>query len=45
MARIDRPLSPHLGVYRWEISNSLSILHRMTGVMLSAGARSYSLDG
>jgi len=38
MARIDRPLSPHLGVYRWEISNALSILHRMTGVMLSIGS-------
>ncbi len=38
MARSDRPLSPHLGIYRWEIANSLSILHRMTGVMLSAGA-------
>ena len=38
MARIDRPLSPHLGVYRWEISNALSIMHRMTGVMLSIGS-------
>ena len=38
MADGDRPLSPHLGIYRWEISNSLSILHRMTGVMLSVGA-------
>lgn len=38
MSRSDRPLSPHLGVYGWEISNTLSILHRMTGVMLSFGA-------
>ena len=38
MARGDRPLSPHLGIYRWQISNTLSILHRMTGVMLSIGA-------
>ena len=38
MARAERPLSPHLGVYRWQISNSLSILHRATGVMLSLGA-------
>lgn len=38
MADGDRPLSPHLDIYRWEISNSLSILHRMTGVMLSVGA-------
>lgn len=37
MARIDRPLSPYL-IYRWEISNTLSFLHRMTGVMLSIGS-------
>ena len=38
MTPSDRPLSPHLGIYRWDISNGLSILHRMTGVMLSIGA-------
>lgn len=32
-----RPLSPHLQVYRWLITSTLSILHRMTGVALSAG--------
>lgn len=32
-----RPLSPHLQVYRWQISNTLSILHRLTGVALSIG--------
>ncbi len=32
-----RPLSPHLQVYRWLISNTLSILHRLTGVALSFG--------
>jgi succinate dehydrogenase / fumarate reductase cytochrome b subunit len=37
MAQSNRPLSPHLDIYRWEISNTLSILHRMTGVMLSLG--------
>lgn len=31
-----RPLSPFLG-YRWGITNTLSILHRVTGVMLSLG--------
>ncbi len=38
MDRVDRPLSPHLGVYRWQITNGLSILHRATGVALSLGA-------
>ena len=38
MAQTERPLSPHLGIYSWQISNTLSILHRATGVMLSLGA-------
>lgn len=33
----DRPLSPHLQVYRWPLSMALSILHRATGVFLAAG--------
>jgi succinate dehydrogenase / fumarate reductase, cytochrome b subunit len=34
----ERPLSPHLQVYRWQITMTLSILHRVTGVALVAGA-------
>lgn len=37
MAQPDRPLSPHLQVYRWQITNTLSILHRLTGVALGVG--------
>ena len=33
----DRPTSPHLQIYRWQIGNSLSILHRLTGIALSLG--------
>ena len=33
----NRPLSPHLSIYRWPITMTLSILHRMTGVALSIG--------
>lgn len=33
----QRPLSPHLQVYKWEISMTMSILHRITGVALSVG--------
>lgn len=33
----DKPLSPHLQVYRPQITSVLSILHRMTGVFLSLG--------
>ena len=32
-----RPLSPHLQIYRWQISNTLSIIHRLTGAGLSVG--------
>ena len=37
MSNFDRPLSPHLSIYRWPITMALSILHRMTGVALSLG--------
>ena len=37
MPERKRPLSPHLTVYKWEVSNSLSIFHRMSGIALSAG--------
>ncbi|MDF3019568.1 MAG: Succinate dehydrogenase cytochrome b556 subunit [Steroidobacteraceae bacterium] len=32
-----RPLSPHLGVYKFMYTLSLSILHRITGVAASVG--------
>lgn len=32
----DRPLSPHIQVYRPQITSVLSILHRITGVALTA---------
>ncbi len=33
-----RPTSPHLGIYRWQITMTLSILHRASGVVLYSGA-------
>lgn len=33
-----RPLSPHLQVYRWQLTMLLSIAHRASGVALSVGA-------
>src|SRR5579859_2628873 len=38
MAADNRPLSPHLGVYRWQITMTMSILHRATGVALAVGS-------
>jgi succinate dehydrogenase / fumarate reductase, cytochrome b subunit len=31
----ERPLSPHITVYRWAYTMTLSILHRITGVALA----------
>lgn len=36
--RGDRPLSPHLTIYRPQMTSVLSILHRVTGVGLTLGA-------
>lgn len=38
MARVPRPLSPHLQVYRPQLTSVLSIMHRMSGVVLGAGS-------
>lgn len=34
----ERPLSPHLQVWRWHITMATSIAHRITGVALYVGA-------
>lgn len=38
MSASQRPLSPHLQIYRPQWTSVLSILHRITGVILSVGA-------
>mgnify|MGYP002131602007 CR=1 FL=1 len=35
MASQQRPLSPHLQVYRWQVQMVTSILHRATGLFLA----------
>jgi len=37
MNKASRPLSPHLSIYRWPLTMTLSMLHRGTGVALSVG--------
>ena len=37
MTTDPRPLSPHLQVYRWQLTSVLSILHRATGIALAVG--------
>ena len=34
----ERPLSPHLTIYRWQVTMLASITHRATGIALSFGA-------
>ena len=38
MTTKNRPLSPHLQVYRWQITMVMSIAHRATGVALALGS-------
>jgi succinate dehydrogenase / fumarate reductase cytochrome b subunit len=37
MVSPQRPLSPHLQIYRWQLTSVMSILHRITGVALAVG--------
>lgn len=37
MDHTRRPLSPHLGIYRWQVQMVSSILHRATGIALAVG--------
>lgn len=38
MAELDRPLSPHLQIWRWRLHMMLSIAHRATGMINVLGA-------
>ena len=35
--QISRPLSPHLGIYRWTVTQAMSTAHRITGIALYGG--------
>jgi len=34
----ERPLSPHLTIWRWQVTMLASIMHRATGMALAGGA-------
>lgn len=38
MNTADRPLSPHLQIYRWPVTMASSIMHRVSGMWLSVGS-------
>lgn len=35
--KANRPLSPHIGIYRWRVTMIMSIIHRITGIGLYFG--------
>nr|XP_018898435.1 PREDICTED: succinate dehydrogenase cytochrome b560 subunit, mitochondrial-like [Bemisia tabaci] len=37
-ARLNRPLSPHLTIYQYQLTTVLSVSHRATGIILTAYA-------
>ena len=37
MRQTERPLSPHISIYRWPVTMVLSILHRITGIGMALG--------
>lgn len=37
MEKSQRPLSPHIQIYRWQLPMVLSIIHRATGIVLAIG--------
>jgi succinate dehydrogenase / fumarate reductase cytochrome b subunit len=39
----DRPVSPHLSIWRWHVTMASSILHRFSGLALYAAAIGFSL--
>ncbi|MFT5446234.1 MAG: succinate dehydrogenase / fumarate reductase cytochrome b subunit [Gammaproteobacteria bacterium] len=43
MSNLNRPLSPHLQVYRFPLTVILSITHRITGAALCAGVVALSV--
>lgn len=43
MAKNNQPLSPHLSIYKWQVTNTLSILHRFSGALLFLAAMDFSI--
>jgi succinate dehydrogenase / fumarate reductase, cytochrome b subunit len=35
--KVERPLSPHISIYSWQINMLMSIVHRITGAALYLG--------
>jgi len=42
-ARLSRPMSPHLTIYKPQLTSMLSISHRISGVALSVGLSTFGI--
>ncbi|XP_041876434.1 succinate dehydrogenase cytochrome b560 subunit, mitochondrial isoform X2 [Corvus kubaryi] len=42
-SRSNRPLSPHVTIYKWSLPMAMSITHRGTGVALSLGVSVFAV--
>ncbi len=43
MNRNKQPLSPHISIYRWQVTNTLSTLHRLSGLLLFLAALDFAV--
>ena len=43
MSKNKQPLSPHLSIYRWQVTNTLSTLHRLSGLLLFLAALDFAV--
>ncbi len=43
MNKNKQPLSPHLSIYRWQVTNTLSIFHRLSGLLLFLAALDFAV--
>uniref|UniRef100_A0A3B3H8Q8 Succinate dehydrogenase cytochrome b560 subunit, mitochondrial n=1 Tax=Oryzias latipes TaxID=8090 RepID=A0A3B3H8Q8_ORYLA len=41
-SRLNRPMSPHLAIYKWSVPMLMSITHRGTGLALSGGISAFA---
>ncbi|XP_026061010.1 succinate dehydrogenase cytochrome b560 subunit, mitochondrial isoform X1 [Carassius auratus] len=41
--QLNRPVSPHISIYKWSVPMMMSISHRGTGVALSSGISVFAL--
>nr|AAH78306.1 Succinate dehydrogenase complex, subunit C, integral membrane protein [Danio rerio] len=41
--RLNRPMSPHMTIYKWSVPMAMSISHRGTGIALSSGISAFAL--